>query len=332
MALRTPTAMVKSAKEIPISYLNKGQVYGLMVMDLNSSVISPETLRYRTFIRISFDGEEQRLNPAASWRLWIEGRGTTESQQRGSDLLAIEFAIDDKNHRHMQLEQVSIDGFCVTWNAESTESTKSCTIPLRFNFLSTDFSHSKGVKGIPVRLCAKTELLSLESADNPRESEVCYCKVKLFRDHGAERKVTNDLQHVRKSIRRLEQQVKDVELGGGFSKRRRANNTTTDVAHSKEVDYGGTRSDVRDGSIEDDLQRKLAISQDMLSSARTVSVLSLRGDREDDPDLYPVHLTRDQESAQCVRETGIEDHNLDLSYQLTTEQSSKPSKASVIYT
>jgi hypothetical protein len=301
-----------------------------MVMDLHPPAITLEAFRYRTFIRISFDNEEQRLSSTLSWRLWIDGRGTTESQQRGSDLLAIELAIEHKDHRHMQLEQASIDGFCVTWNAESTESTKSCTIPLRFNFLSTDFSLSKGVKGVPVRLCAKTELL--ESAGNPHESELCYCKVKLFRDHGAERKVANDLKHVRKSIRRLEQQIKDVELGGEFGKRRRGNNTTTDMGGPKELDYGCIRSGVRDGSIEDDLQRKLAISQGMLSSVRTISVLALRGDREDDPDLFPVHLTRDQVTAECVRDIDSEGRNLDLSSQLTTEQPLKPSKPPIIHT
>lgn len=315
--------MVKSADEIPMSYLNKGQVYGLMVMDLTPPVITPEKLRYRTFVRISFDDEEQRSNPALYWRLWKEGRGINEAQQRGSDLLAIEFAAENKNSRHMHLEKVSMDGFCVTWDVERAESTKACTIPLRFNFLSTDFSHSKGVKGTPVRLCAKTELLSLESTNNPRDSEVCYCKVKLYRDHGAERKEANDLQHVRKSIERLEQQIKDAELGGRFGKRRRANNTSTDIRDSKELEYGHVGSGVRDGSMVDDLKKKLAISQGMLSSTRTVTILALRGDQEDDPDNYPVQLAGDQKAAEC--------NDLDLPPKPTAEPLPKPSKASVTH-
>jgi len=115
------------------------------------------------------------------------------------------------------------------------------------------------VKGIPLRLCAKTELLSLQSSGDPHESEVCYCKVKLFRDHGAERKLSNDLQHVRKSIEKLEQQIKDVKLGGNLGKRRRANNTTTDMTDSKGIGLG-----VQNSSMEDDLLRKLAKSQGIL--------------------------------------------------------------------
>ncbi|CAI7572540.1 unnamed protein product [Penicillium pancosmium] len=324
VALRTRTAMVKSADEDPTSYLNKGQVYGLMVMDLNPPVMTPEVLRYRTFVRVSFDDEEQRSNPALSWQLWKESRGTTEAHQRGSDLLAVEFAAEDKNHHHMQLEQECIDGFCVTWTVERGESTKCCNIPLRFNFLSTDFSHSKGVKGVPVRLCAKTELLSLESASDSLGSEMCYCKLKLFRDHGAERKINNDLRHVKKSITRLEQQIKDVPEGGRFNKRRRANNTSTDMSDSSGLDHGRIGSSFGESSVEDDLRRKLAVSQSMLSSTHTISVLTLRGEKEDDPDEYPVQLKKNQKSAEDVRGISIEGQSLDPSCPPTAEQPSKP--------
>jgi hypothetical protein len=49
-------------------------------------------------------------------------------------------------------------------------------------------------------------------------------------------------------------------------------------------------------SLEDDLQAKLVMMQDMFSSTRTMSVLALRGDEEDDPDLYPVRLPADGET------------------------------------
>lgn len=319
--------MVKSTEELPLTYLNKGQVYGLMIMDLKPPVVGTEEFRYRSFIRISFDDEDQRSNPALYWRVWKEGRGSTEAQQRGIELSAVEFAAEDNNYHHMQLEQVFIDGFSVTWTLGQAESIKGCTIPLRFNFLSTDFTHSKGVKGIPVRLCAKTELLSLQSSGDSHESEVCYCKVKLFRHHGAERKLSNDLQHVRKSIEKLEQQIEDVKLGGKFGKRRRANNTTTDMTDSKGIGPG-----VQNSSMEDELLRKLSISQGMLSSTCILSILALRGDREDDPDKFPVHLTEDQESAECVTRMGTEGHNFGLSCRSTAEQPSKPSKASDIHT
>ena len=47
------------------------------------------------------------------------------------------------------------------------------------------------------------------------------------------------------------------------------------------------------GSAEEDLHLKLATMQDMFSSTRPVSVLYLRGDDLDDPDVHPVQLSSD---------------------------------------
>ncbi|KAJ5100758.1 hypothetical protein N7456_006810 [Penicillium angulare] len=243
----------------------------------------PQALQYRTFIRITFDDERQILDPALYWRLWKEGRGMDEARQEGKGLTAVEYAPANGDTSHIQLEQVFEDGFCVTWVVEPAASTQVCTVPIRFRFLSTDFNYSKGVKGVPLRFCAMTELLSPKIAGTLSESEVCYCKVKLFRDHGAKRKQANDLQHVRKSIVKIEQKIKDMGLGGGSGKRGRANNTSTDVKDS------GPRSKVAKNSLED----KLAMSQGMLTSSRTLTVLSLRVAAEDDPDIYPVEISTD---------------------------------------
>lgn len=292
--------MVKHNREIPVSYLNKGQAYNLTVMDSNPP-ISTEPLRYRTFVRVSFEEEEQRLKPASCWQLWKEGRGTTEAHQRGGKLLAVEYvdpALNDdhKNHQ-LRIEQMSFDGFCITWTANPTTGASDCTIPVRFNFLSTDFSHSKGVKGIPVRLCAKTELLSPgEDSGVSREPEVCYCKVKLFRDHGAERKLSNDIAHVKKTIEKLKQQIAQAEMGGGFGKRKRGTNAVANMKSSDRTkakhkrSWSGSQDGSEKMSLEDDLQAKLAMMQDMFSSTRTVSILALRGEEGDDPDAYPVTL------------------------------------------
>lgn len=292
--------MVESADEIPISYLNKGQVYDITVMDLRPPMITPEPLQYRTFIRISFDIEEQRLNPAACWQMWEDSRGMSEAQQRGSEPLAIEFVPDGERHQHFQIEQVSVDGFCVTWVVEPGSRSQSCSIPIQFNFLSTDFSHSKGVRGVPVRLCAKTELLSLEDTANPRGSEVCYCKVKLFRDHGAERRLSNDITHVRKSFWKLQQQIQGYDIGvGSNGKWKRSSSTVISKCSNKHVTQLSNQRHLLSVSSQDgcgesglgnDLHEKLSILQNMLLSGKPASVLGLQGDEDDDPDLYPVQF------------------------------------------
>jgi hypothetical protein len=180
---------------------------------------------------------------------------------------------------------------------------------MRFNFLSTDFKHSKGAKGIPVRLCAKTQLLSsdVSGASIQNAAEICYCNVKLFRDHGAERKLSHDVAHVKKAINKLKQQITQVGSGTkGFSKRqqRRSGSKSIPASRLNKVQNhvrtwsGSYTSDMKNiGSREKDLQVELATLQNMFTSTRPTSVLSLKGEELDDPDLYPIRLTGELEQA-----------------------------------
>lgn len=307
--LNAPTAMIKSSDEIPVTYLNKGQAYSLTVIDTQPMLpIQPGT-RFRTFVRISFEDEQQRQKPGVCWSLWKEGRGTNEAHQRGGKLQAVEYVEgsqpaegDDKRTR-VELESSSFDGFSVVWTP-GIHGAVECSVAVRFNFLSTDFSHSKGVKGIPVRLCSKTSLYQPDPSRSPAgdAAEICYCKVKLFRDHGAERKLSNDVAHVKKTIDKLKQQIVQAESGmKDFGKRKRGG-----VAQAKGQELqrpgkiqkhkrtwsmssvssaGGTRP-----PLEEDLHFKLQTLQDMFTSTRPVSILYLRGDDLDDPDAHPVSL------------------------------------------
>lgn len=309
--LNAPTAMIKQADEIPITYLNKGQAYSLSVVDTHAMMpLNPGT-KYRTFVRVSFEDDEQRQKPGVCWTLWKEGRGQNEAHQRGGKLQAVEYVEsgqpiegDDKRTR-VELETSSFDGFSVTWTPGSLGAPE-VNVAVRFNFLSTDFSHSKGVKGIPVRLCAKTDILSPDSAKSPTDggSEICFCKVKLFRDHGAERKLSNDVAHVKKTIDKVKHQIAQAETGmKDLGKRKRASakikvgepqrvgkvpkhKRTWSISSASSADGAGAGR----STLEDDLHFKLQTLQDMFTSTRPVSVLYLRGEELDDPDLHPVSL------------------------------------------
>ena len=307
VVLNAPTAMIKHAEEIPVTYLNKGQAYSITIVDKEPTLPRPTSARFRTFIRVSFEDEQQRQRPATCWQLWKEGRGTNEAHQRGGKLQAVEYveasqpADGDDKKTKVELDTASFDGFSVIWTP-GVNGRDECNIAVRFNFLSTDFSHSKGVKGIPVRLCAKTEAVSTGSPHSmPDSSEVSYCKVKLFRDHGAERKLSNDIAHVKKTIDKLKQQIVQAESGmKDFGKRKR----TGSVAKAQPSQRPGkvqkhkrtwSMSSTSDGGsgrapMEDDLHLKLQTMQDMFSSTRPASVFFLRGADQDDPDLHPVSL------------------------------------------
>jgi hypothetical protein len=309
--LNAPTAMVAHSDDVPITYLNKGQAYILNVVDTQAQPAQTPR-RYRTFVRVSFQDEQQRQKPAQCWQLWKEGRGTNEAHHRGGRLQAVEYvpathglSHDDSSRPQFELESSSFDGFCVLWT--SATGSVECPISVRFNFLSTDFSHSKGVKGIPVRLCAKTQMLDDGNGNwsQPSDAEVCYCMVKLFRDHGAERKLSNDVAHVKKTIEKLNQQIAQIESGlkeGGKRKRSGSmarasidNRPSKAAKHRRSWSVNSATSNSGRGSVEDDLHKKLLALQNRFSSTRPASVLHLRGDKNDDPDASPVALSNEND-------------------------------------
>jgi len=288
-----PTAMFNSAKEDPVTYLNKGQQYSLVIKDTNPPSGCSDSVRYRTYIRVSFEEKEQRSNPAAYWQLWNDGRAINEALHWGRKLSAVEYMNTPRHsgagpeQQQTQLERASFDGFCVTWVGSPNTGTSDCVVGVRFNFLSTDFSHSKGVKGAPVRLCVKTEILPPnEGIDH--EPEVCFCRVKLFRDHGAERKLSNDVAHLNKTIEKLQKQVLQAEIGGGVTLGKQGNRPMKVTKHPRKHSRHGSWSSER--QLQDDIRAEIETLQRMFSSARPISTLGLLGDEHDDPDLHPVQL------------------------------------------
>ena len=309
--LNAPTAMVRHADDVPITYLNKGQIYSLTVTDTSvTGLVAPGT-KYRTFVRVSFEEHEQRENPGVCWGLWKEGRGTSEAHHRGGKLQAVEYVeasqSADMNEKKtkVELENYSFDGFCVVWST-GVSSIPEANIRVRFNFLSTDFSRSKGIKGIPLRFCAKTIPVLTEGTpkDGETHSEVWFCKVKLFRDHGAERKLSHDIAHIEKLIGKVKRKLALIEsgmkggrkpkrmsdaLGGGDSQR------PGKIQKHKRTWLMSPASSSGSGTccypmMEDDLQVQLLTLQGMFTSTRPVTVLCLRGEDLDDPDLHPVSL------------------------------------------
>jgi hypothetical protein len=322
VTLYAPTAMINQADEIPVTYLNKGQVYSVLIVDTAPAMPGPTPLQYRTSIRISFEDEQQRERPAACWQLWKEDRGTSEAHQRCGKLQAVEYAergqstgVDSRNT--VDLDTASLDGFSVLWTP-GTGDVVGCNVAVQFNFLSTDFSHSKGVQSVPSRLCAKTEVVSINSLhSSPEPPEICFCKVKLFRDHGAERKFSHDIERVKKTIDKLKQQIAQIETGmEDFGKRKQSGSIATKVRGSsgpgKVPKQKRTWSMSSANPSEEDLHFKLQTMQDLFTSARPVSVLYVRGEEQDDPDLHPIQLsgelldlTKDEpeESVVCQQRT-----------------------------
>ncbi|KAJ5295993.1 hypothetical protein N7508_010814 [Penicillium antarcticum] len=279
VTLNTPTAMVNDPKHPPITYLNKAQIYPLSVVD-SRPPLTNEIVRYRTWIRVTFDDDEQASNPAASWALWKEARGH-EAYRKDGNLYAIEFVglfqeNEGQTCDHIQLEKISLDGFCVTWYSDPSTGRQGCSMGVRFHFLSTDFSHTKGVKGAPIKLCAKTETLA------PGPAEISYCKVKLFREHGAERKMFNDVSQLKRAIERRRQDFVKAESGGEHLGKRKRGSRNVLYKSDKEIE------DERRDQLQRNLDEELSMMQNRFYSNRSVTTFCLRGSVKDDPDRFPI--------------------------------------------
>ncbi|KAJ5288291.1 hypothetical protein N7508_011066 [Penicillium antarcticum] len=268
--------MLHDTKLPPITYLNKAQIYPLSIVDARQPV-SNDIVRYRTCIRVTFEDYEQSSKPAASWALWKDTRGH-EAYQKDGNLYAIELVgLFQENQA-----RISLDGFCVTWYSDPTTGRRGCLMGVRFHFLSTDFSHTKGVKGAPIKLCAKTETVG----SSP--SEISCCKVKLFREHGAERKMFNDVSQLKRAIeRRRHDYVKAKSGGSHLGKRKRGSRF---VLNKSEKELEEERREQLQKSLDDEL----AMMQNRFNSNRPVTNFCLPGSEKDDPDLFPMKMVDEE--------------------------------------
>lgn len=266
------------------------------------------TQKFRTYVRISFENCNQREKPAPYWALWRDGRGTTEAPQRGGRIVAVEFVTKEKAIQsvtnstvrpaqlhlgaNVQVVSEAFDGFAVEW---TPDEFGGCSIQAKFNFLATDFSPSKGVKGVPLRLCLKTEVIDAAPTMGPPgiTREISFCRVKTFRDHGAERKITNDMQGIVKKIEHYTQAIQQAHTNPNKNGKRRASQSfsarpTKMAKHKRSTSIASTTSS---NGGEDDLHSHLQFFQAALNGKQEISLFHLQGEELDDPDLYPVDLS-----------------------------------------
>ncbi|KAL2856093.1 CP2 transcription factor-domain-containing protein [Aspergillus pseudodeflectus] len=355
--------MVTQAAAAPVTYLNKGEEYRLTITDTDPPPHPSDRFRarYRTHVAIAFHREDQRSDSDAHWRLWrarrgLSGEGQYDEEGGGGtgsgSRCAIELCVDklrpvgtglnaegiNDRGQNVQLETSSFNGFCVLWSCNRLETGTSpsmlplpeCTITVRFNFLTTDFCHYKGVKGFPVRLCARTEIVTdnlgksspVSSREESAAAEVCYCKVNLFRMYGAERKLAADAAGVRKAREKVCREIQKRQPNpGSYTSKNGGTRTSLGSEAAGEVFMNsGHKKQMR---ILEQLQEKLASLQAMLSSARPVTVFSLRGDASDTPDW-----STDDHSAQYKDASALYgDRQSTISGQDCPDESSSSSSA-----
>lgn len=261
-----------------------------------------------------------------------------EVQQQGGALRAIEYVPSPSrpgHHPNVHVEEDSFDGFCVSWNV-APGLRPLCELQFRCNFLSTDFSRSKGVKGIAVRLCAKNEEVGFSSnlGLSSTAPEICYCKIKLLRDHGAERKHSNDEAAVRRAIKKTEDQLKEAAADRNVeelitfssSNKRCADDVSLESKRpTKRARKACAASVSSEGSSpgqvvgEEDASQRLSSLNRLLRSRLEITSFTLQGLTADDPDLNPVAL--EDSGREATRDSSPERRHVSRTETGITEQS-----------
>ncbi|KAI9259892.1 CP2 transcription factor-domain-containing protein [Sporodiniella umbellata] len=174
IALEAATAVTQRVEESSVTYLNRGQLYMIQLSDPSGiEEIVTSTLS------IDFHDASHRAVSEEYWKYWLAQQKQMNPRALDIDLVQSVGLLD--------VSLTDFDKVTFTWN-----TSLGAKIYVRFKCLSTDFSRMKGVKGIPLRAQMESKWsTSLESS---------YCKVKLFRDKGAERKNKDDAKQITKQL------------------------------------------------------------------------------------------------------------------------------------
>lgn len=202
VTLGAPISIAQRMDDHTLTYLNKGQFYGVSVMG-NTHMSLPQQVK--TVLALTFFDELDRRSEFNHWQYWYSLQANPNQRA---------FDIDRKNCENVlgKLDDLAYNAASFMWTPEV-----GVKIVLRINCLSTEFSSQKGVKGIPLFLVADTyEDLDTETAE-PIHRAVC--RIKIFRDKGAERKNKDETKSVERRMLKFmkEQSGGALESEGGVS-------------------------------------------------------------------------------------------------------------------
>ncbi|CAG8506911.1 5952_t:CDS:2 [Diversispora eburnea] len=181
--LEAPTAAAQRIDETPMTYLNKGQYYGIVLQDqerFDGELTST--------VKVMFHDDAHRKMASTYWSFWL----TQQASPKTARAIDIDKAASTGINN---VETKTFDRVQFRWHGK-----KGAKIFIRFNCLSTDFSRIKGVKGIPLRIHVETKY---ENSGTSTNIEKSFAKVKLFRDKGAERKNKDDQKHLEKMVEKM---------------------------------------------------------------------------------------------------------------------------------
>ncbi|CDH51013.1 grainyhead-like protein 1 homolog isoform 2 [Lichtheimia corymbifera JMRC:FSU:9682] len=173
-------AISQKTEDLATTYLNRGQWY---VIELRDTRQQEGATTVTSTVAIMFHEPSHRRVADNYWKFWLTQQKEPH-QARAIDLDDVK-SMGISNVQYPAFDRITFD-----WQG-------SARIYVCFNCLSTDFSRIKGVKGIPLRISLQNYTARYQ------HYERSLCKIKLFRDKGAERKSKDDAKQMGKQIERM---------------------------------------------------------------------------------------------------------------------------------
>jgi transcription factor CP2-like protein len=177
--LESPISTSQRREDDRITYINKGQFYGITLEYIPESDKHLKSQTVKTVVMLVFREEKSPEDEIKAWQFW-HGRQHSVKQRI--------LDADTKNSVGLagSIDEVAHNAIAIYWNPLES----SAKINVAVQCLSTDFSSQKGVKGLPLHL-------QIDTYDDPRDPNCpifhrAYCQIKVFCDKGAERKTRDE--------------------------------------------------------------------------------------------------------------------------------------------
>lgn len=176
--LETPISTSQRREDDRITYINKGQFYGVTMEYIHDPEKPLKSGTVKTVVMLVFREEKTPEDEIKAWQFWHSRQHSVK--QRILD-------VDTKNSVGLIgcIEEIAHNAIVVYWNPLEA----GAKINVAIQCLSTDFSSQKGVKGLPLHI-------QVDTYEDPRDSATLvhrgYCQIKVFCDKGAERKTRDE--------------------------------------------------------------------------------------------------------------------------------------------
>nr|XP_053639666.1 protein grainyhead-like [Cherax quadricarinatus] len=176
--LETPISTSQRREDDRITYINKGQFYGITMEYIPDPEKPLKSGTVKSVVMLVFREEKTPEDEIKAWQFWHSRQHSVK--QRILD-------VDTKNSVGLVgcIEEIAHNAIVVYWNPLEA----GAKINVAIQCLSTDFSSQKGVKGLPLHI-------QVDTYEDPRDSATLvhrgYCQIKVFCDKGAERKTRDE--------------------------------------------------------------------------------------------------------------------------------------------